>query len=45
MVGALYDGSYDIIHVTKDEMTIEKRSVPKPKKKPELLQSATEVIQ
>ncbi len=40
MVGALYDGSYDIIHVTADEMKIEKRFIPSPKKKGELLRSA-----
>ena len=37
MVGALYDGSYDIIHVTDDKLEITKRSVAKPKKKDELI--------
>jgi outer membrane protein assembly factor BamB len=39
MVAGLYQGSYDVIDVTKDELKITKRYLPKPKKKGELLQS------
>lgn len=40
MVGGLYQGSYNIIRVTSDELQISKRFIPDPKKKPgeELLQ-------
>ena len=41
MVGALYDGSYDIIRVTGDELRITKRSIPK-NQKTELLHSASQ---
>jgi outer membrane protein assembly factor BamB len=43
MVAGLYQGSYDIIRVTADEMKITKRFIPKPKKKKgeELLKDKT----
>jgi outer membrane protein assembly factor BamB len=34
MVKGLYQGSYDLIEVTSDEMRISKRYIPDPKKKP-----------
>ena len=41
MVGALYNGSYDIIHVTADQLSITKRFVPK-NRKTELLHGASQ---
>ena len=37
MVAGLYQGSYNIVHVTPDEMKISKRYIPKPAKKGELV--------